>query len=254
MTRFRVGVQLRPQHCTIEDLRAGWRQADELGLDSIWTWDHFFPLFGEPDGPHFEGWSLLAAMACETSRARFGMLVTCNSYRNPQLLADMARTIDHLSGGRLNLGIGSGWFERDYDEYGYDFGTSTSRLEALGESLPLIKARLGKLDPPPVGDLPILIGGEGERMTLRLVAEHAQMWNGFGPPERFAHKNDVLDRWCKEIDRDPSEVERTVTIDEPEELDALDDFLDARAEHVIVGLDAPFDFTRVKELVERARG
>jgi probable F420-dependent oxidoreductase len=253
MTGFRVGVQLRPQHCTIEDLRAGWRQADELGLDSIWTWDHFFPLFGEPDGPHFEGWSLLAAMACETSRARFGMLVTCNTYRNPQLLADMARTVDHLSGGRLILGIGSGWFERDYDEYGYVFGTSTSRLEALGESLPVIKDRLGKLDPPPVGDLPILIGGEGEKMTLRLVADHAQMWNGFGPPERYARKNEVLDRWCEEIGRDPSEIERTVTIDEPEELDALDDFLEARAEHVIVGLDAPFDFTRVKELQERAR-
>ncbi len=253
MTGFRVGVQLRPQHCTIEDLRAGWRQADELGLDSIWTWDHFFPLFGEPDGPHFEGWSLLAAMACETNRARFGMLVTCNTYRNPQLLADMARTIDHLSGGRLILGIGSGWFERDYDEYGYVFETSTSRLEALGQSLPVIKDRLGKLNPPPVGDLPILIGGEGEKMTLRLVAEHAQMWNGFGPPERFARKNEVLDRWCEEIGRDPSEIERTVTIDEPEELDALDDFLDARAEHVIVGLDAPFDFTRVKELRERAR-
>ena len=253
MTRFRVGVQLRPQHCTIEDLRAGWRQADELGLDSIWTWDHFFPLFGVPDGPHFEGWSLLAAMACETSRARFGMLVTCNSYRNPQLLADMARTIDHLSGGRLILGIGSGWFERDYDEYGYDFGTSTSRLEALGQSLPVIKERLRKLNPPPVGDLPILIGGEGEKMTLRLVAEHAQMWNGFGPPTRFAHKNEVLDRWCAEIGRDPSEIERTVTIDELEELDALDAFLAAGAEHVIVGLDAPFDFTRVKELVERAR-
>jgi probable F420-dependent oxidoreductase len=253
MTGFRVGVQLRPQHCTIEDLRAGWRQADELGLDSIWTWDHFFPLFGEPDGPHFEGWSLLAAMACETSRARFGMLVTCNTYRNPQLLADMARTIDHLSGGRLILGMGSGWFERDYDEYGYAFGTSTSRLEALGESLPVIRDRLGKLNPPPMGDLPILIGGEGERMTLRLVAEHAQMWNGFGPPERFARKNEVLDRWCEEIGRDPSEVERTVTIDEPEELDALDEFLDARAEHVIVGLDAPFDFARLKELLERAR-
>jgi probable F420-dependent oxidoreductase len=254
MTGFRVGVQLRPQHCTIEDLRAGWRQADELGLDSIWTWDHFFPLFGEPDGPHFEGWSLLAAMACETSRARFGMLVTCNTYRNPQLLADMARMVDHLSGGRLILGMGSGWFERDYDEYGYDFGTATSRLEALGESLPVIKERLGKLNPPPMGELPILIGGEGERMTLRLVAEHAQMWNGFGPPERFRRKNEVLDRWCEEIGRDPSEVERTVTIDEPEELDALDEFLDARAEHVIVGLDAPFDFTRVKDLQERARG
>jgi len=253
MTRFRVGVQLRPQHCTIEELRAGWTQADELGLDSIWTWDHFFPLFGKPDGPHFEGWSLLAAMACETSRARFGMLVTCNTYRNPQLLADMARTIDHLSGGRLILGIGSGWFERDYDEYGYGFGTSTSRLEALGESLPAIKERLAKLNPPPVGDLPILIGGEGEKMTLRLVAEHAQMWNGFGPPERFARKNEVLDRWCEEIGRDPSEVERTVTIDEPEELDALDEFLEARAEHVIVGLDAPFDFTQVKSVLGQAR-
>jgi probable F420-dependent oxidoreductase len=253
MTAFRVGVQLRPQHCTIEDLRAGWRTADELGLDSIWTWDHFYPLFGEPDGPHFEGWSLLAAMACETSRARFGMLVTCNTYRNPQLLADMARTVDHLSGGRLILGIGSGWFERDYDEYGYTFGTSTSRLEALGESLPVIKERLRKLNPPPVGDLPILIGGEGEKMTLRLVAEHAQMWNGFGPPDRFRRKNEVLDRWCEEIGRDPSEVERTVTIDEPEELDALDEFLEARAEHVIVGLDAPFDFTRVEEILKRAR-
>jgi probable F420-dependent oxidoreductase len=253
MTAFRVGVQLRPQHCTIEDLRAGWRTADELGLDSIWTWDHFYPLFGEPDGAHFEGWSLLAAMACETSRARFGMLVTCNTYRNPQLLADMARTVDHLSGGRLILGIGSGWFERDYDEYGYGFGTSTSRLEALGESLPVIKERLRKLNPPPAGDLPILIGGEGEKMTLRLVAEHAQMWNGFGPPDRFRRKNEVLDRWCEEIGRDPSEVERTVTIDEPEELDALDEFLEARAEHVIVGLDAPFDFTRVEEILKRAR-
>jgi alkanesulfonate monooxygenase SsuD/methylene tetrahydromethanopterin reductase-like flavin-dependent oxidoreductase (luciferase family) len=165
----------------------------------------------------------------------------------------MARTVDHLSGGRLILGIGSGWFERDYDEYGYTFGTSTSRLEALGESLPVIKERLRKLNPPPAGDLPILIGGEGEKMTLRLVAEHAQMWNGFGPPDRFRRKNEVLDRWCEEIGRDPSEVERTVTIDEPEELDALDEFLEARAEHVIVGLDAPFDFTRVEEILKRAR-
>jgi probable F420-dependent oxidoreductase len=235
MARFRVGVQLHPQHCGIEDLRHGWRAADELGVDTIWTWDHFFPLYGEPDGPHFEGWSLLAAMACETSNARFGMLVTCNSYRNPQLLADMARTVDHLSGGRLILGIGSGWFERDYQEYGYEFGTARSRLEALGESLPLIESRLAKLNPPPMGDLAILIGGGGERITLRLVAEHANMWNGFGPPEEFRHKNEVLDRWCAEIGRDPSSIERTVTLDEEEELDQLEEFLSAGAEHIIVG-------------------
>jgi probable F420-dependent oxidoreductase len=253
MTRFRVGVQLHPQHCTIEDLRDGWRRADELGVDTIWTWDHFFPLDGAEDGPHFEGWTLLAAMACETRRARFGMLVTCNSYRNPQLLADMARTVDHLSGGRLILGMGSGWFERDYDEYGFAFGTDRGRLEALEESLPLVKARLAKLNPPPIGDLPLLIGGEGETITLRLVAEHAEMWNGFGPPERFRRKNEVLDGWCERFGRDPATVERTVTLDEEEEIDHVEEFLDAGAQHIIVGRDAPFDFTPIEKLMEKAR-
>ncbi len=221
-----------------------------MGVDSIWTWDHFFPLYGDPAGPHYEGWSLLAAMAVTTSRARFGMLVTCNSYRNPELLADMARTVDHLSHGRLILGIGAGWFERDYVEYGYEFGTPATRLRALGEALPRIKARLGKLTPGPAGPLPILIGGGGEKVTLRLVAEHASMWNGFGRPvEQFAHKNRVLDDWCHKVGRDPAEVERTVTVGD-NAVDDLDALIAAGAQHLIVDVGAPFHLEPVQRLMD----
>jgi len=252
MARFKVGVQLHPQHCTIDELRAAWRAADAMAVDSIWTWDHFYPLSGAKDGPHFEGYSLLAAMACDTRSARFGMLVTCNSYRNPDLLADVARTVDHISGGRHILGIGAGWFERDYDEYGYTFGTARERLEALGAALPRIRRRLAELNPPPMGDLPILVGGGGEKVTLRLVAEHADMWNSFGPPRTFRHKNEVLDRWCAEVGRDPKAVERTVAI-EAEDVDRVDAFLEAGAEHLILMRGAPFDLAPLESLLA-ARG
>jgi len=250
MSAFRVGVQLQPQATSVEDMRAAWRAADALGVDTIWTWDHFFPLYGDPDATHFECWSLLTAMALDTKNARFGALVGCLSYRNPDLLADMARTVDQLSDGRLILGLGSGWFERDYSEYGYEFGTAGGRLRALGEALPRIKTRLGKLNPPPVGDLPIMIGGGGEKVTLRLVAEHAQMWNTFGPPENFARKNAILTEHCATIGRDPSEIERTVAIN-ANEVDAVDDYLAAGATHLIVMCGAPFDLSAVQQLIAR---
>jgi probable F420-dependent oxidoreductase len=255
MARFKVGAQFHPQHTTMDVLRAGWLEADALGVDSIWTWDHFYPLYGEADGAHFEGWSMLAAMACDTEHAEFGMLVTCNSYRNPELLADMARTIDHLSHGRLILGIGSGWFERDYDEYGYDFGTAIGRLQALEAALPRIEARLAKLDPPPArSPMPLLIGGSGEKVTLRLVAEHASMWNSFGPPETYAKKNAILDEWCERIGRDPKEIERTVLVESADDVKNADAYLEAGAQHLIVGLgttgDAPFDLTPVRALLD----
>jgi probable F420-dependent oxidoreductase len=249
MARVRVGVQLQPQHCSVEDLRRAWREADDRGFDTIWTWDHFFPLRGDEHGAHFEGWSLLAAMACDTSRARIGILVTCNGYRKPDLLADMARTIDHISGGRLILGLGSGWYERDFVEYGYEFGTAGSRLAKLEEALPRLKERLGKLVPPPLGELPLLIGGGGEKVTLRLVAEHADMWNTGGDPVTISHLNEVLDRWCAEVDRDPASIERTVFVRHPEEAD-IDGLIEAGAEHLIFALGAPFDLSVLDPALE----
>lgn len=248
MAPIRVGVQLQPQHTTYAAYADAVRAADELGVDTIWNWDHFFPLTGDPNGLHFEGWSLLAAMAAITSRAEIGCLVTCNSYRNPNLLADMARTVDHISNGRLILGIGAGWFEKDYATYGYEFGTAPDRLRALRAALPVIKERLGLLNPPPMRDIPLLIGGGGEKVTLKLTAQYATMWNGFGPAESFKHKNEVLNEWCRELGRDPGEIERTVMVNEAE-LDNLQPYLDAGATHIITGLSAPHDLAPAKKLV-----
>jgi probable F420-dependent oxidoreductase len=247
---LKVGVQNQPQGTSVAELRDAWRGADEMGADSIWIWDHFYPLFGDPDATHFEGWTMLSVMAADTNNARLGTLVTGNSYRNPELLADMARTLDHVSGGRMYLGIGSGWFERDYTEYGYDFGTAPGRLRQLAADLPRVKSRIAALNPAPVGDLPILIGGSGEKVTLRLVAEHADAWNTFGPPENYARLNGILDDWCAKVGRDPSEIERTVAVG-ADDVDDVARYVDAGADHVIVMLGAPFDLAPLQTLLDQ---
>ena len=251
--RFRVGVQLHPQHTSMADLRAAWERADGMGVDSIFTWDHFYPLYGAPDGPHFEGMSVLTAMALTTTNAEVGLMVTCNSYRNPELLADMYRTIDHLCEGRIILGIGSGWFERDYTEYGYSFGTAVGRLDALRTSLERIESRMARLNPPPTRKIPVLIGGSGEKVTLRLVAEHADSWNTFGPVDNWAAKNRILDQHCADVGRNGEEIERTVCIGDGD-IDGVDAFVEAGAQHVILMCGHPFDLGPLERLLAAAEG
>ncbi len=246
MAKLKVGVQLHPQHTTYESFAAGVRRCEELGVDSVWNWDHFFPLYGEKDGPHFEGWTILTAMGVLTSRVEVGCLVTCNSYRNPQLLADMARTLDHITSGRAILGIGAGWFERDYTEYGYEFGTAGDRLRSLGAALPVIKDRWSKMNPQPHRPIPILIGGGGEKVTLKLTAQHADIWHGFGPAENFAHKNSVLNDWCAEVGRDPEAIERSVSPGDSTDYNA---FYEVGATHIIIGMGDPWDYAKIEQLV-----
>jgi probable F420-dependent oxidoreductase len=252
--RLAIGVQLHLEHTDMPALRRAWRDADASGVDTIWTWDHFLPITGDAAGPNFEGWTALAAMAVETARARIGVLVSCSAYRNPDLVADMARTVDHLSGGRALLGLGAGWYEREFREYGYPFGTPGGRLRDLERDLRRIRSRLGRLNPPPLGPLPILVGGAGERVTLRLVAEHAQMWSCGGvTPEVFAAKQAVLDGWCRRLGRRPETIERSASYSPGGQDPAA--YRAAGVQHLVLEWRHPFerrDLAQLVRLRERA--
>jgi len=276
--RITIGAMIIPQNGSITGLMRAVREADDLGVDRIYVSDHFFTPsqadmleahrragdirddatraadFQVPksaDSPIFEGMTLQAAMAVITQRAEIGCMVISSAYRNPNLLADMARTIDHLSGGRYVLGIGAGWHRRDFDEYGYVFGTTGSRLRNLEHDLQTIRARWRKLNPPPTREIPILFGGGGEKVSLRIAAQHANEWHYVGPPAALAHKARVLDEWCAKVGRDPRQIIRCTSVGHGLEGQGRPDaFVALGFSHLIASCTGPdWDLAPVRELL-----
>jgi probable F420-dependent oxidoreductase len=248
---IRVGLQLQPQHADYAAIRRTVAAVEDLGADVVFNWDHFFPLYGDPVGKHFECWTMLGAWAEQTSRIQIGALVTCNSYRNPELLADMARTVDHMSDGRLILGIGSGWFEKDYREYGYEFGTAGSRLDQLAADLPRVESRWAKLNPPPTRKIPVLIGGGGEKKTLRMVARHADIWHSFSDLATLRRKSEILAAHCADAGRDPAQIIRSVGTPSGPPAEVGPPLVEAGVTLFTVGLGGPdYDVSRLRRWIE----
>jgi F420-dependent oxidoreductase-like protein len=211
-------------HPWSEILRSATR-AEETGWDGVWFADHFMPLLGDTTKPIHEVWTVLSALGAVTERVRLGPLVCGNTYRNPSLLAKQAVSADHISHGRIVLGLGAGWQENEHEAYGFEFGTFTDRFEKLEEALQILRSLRSEerttfdggryqiadapLSPKPVGDLPIMIGGGGERKTLRMVAQYADEWNVWADPEIMAQKSKVLDQHCEDQGRDPASIQRS---------------------------------------------
>jgi alkanesulfonate monooxygenase SsuD/methylene tetrahydromethanopterin reductase-like flavin-dependent oxidoreductase (luciferase family) len=227
MTEIKLGALCWNQYTDWPSLlRAGVR-ADQLGYDSLWTWDHLYPIVGSSDGPMFEGWLTITAWAGSTERIRIGLMVGANPFREPTLVAKMATTLDHISDGRAILGIGAAWFEEEHQAFGIPFGSGApERLRWLGEALPLIRGMLRGERPSSTGPryaahevrnlpapiqprLPLLVGGGGERVTLKLVARYADANNVGGTLENVRHKEAILLEHCASVGRDPAEIERT---------------------------------------------
>lgn len=227
--QLRLGVSLWPQGATWGELRDTSLAVDRLGYDSLWSYDHFVPLHDDWTVPVLDGWSVISALGGLTTRARLGILVTGVTHRNPAILAKMASTLDHISGGRAILGLGGAWNEEEHRAYGIPFGTVGERLVLLDEACTVIRSLFedevttfeGKhcavheavLWPKPVQPrLPILIGGGGERVTLRIVARHADLWNGFGTPDVIRRKITVLHEHCAAVGRNPADISVTANV------------------------------------------
>ena len=230
MTTIRLGALCWNQYTDWPSLLAAGVRADALGYDTLWTWDHVYPIVGDSHGPNFEGWLTTTAWAQATRRIRIGLMVGANTFRAPTLTAKMATTLDHVSNGRAILGIGAAWFREEHEGFGFEFGSGPpERLRWLGEALPILRGMLDGTEPtasgprfrsretrnlpPPVqAHLPICIGGGGEQVTLKLVAKYADMNNVGDGIETVRRKEAVLLAHCEAVGRDPAEIERTVGI------------------------------------------
>ncbi len=230
--RVRFGIQTPNQNVAWDDVLATWKEAETLGFDTAWVYDHFIPIFGNQDGPCLEGWTMLAALAAETSRLRIGVLVTGNTYRNPALLAKMATTVDQVSHGRLILGIGAGWFDRDHSAYGFAYGTPRERARKLGEALQVITKLWSEDHPSFAGKYyqlekapfappnvqkprpPIVIGGQGKRWIVPLVARYADGWNAVSgvTPDGIRERRQIIAAECTRIGRSPCPSEISVLL------------------------------------------
>ena len=231
--KLRFDVQTPPQHVTYADLLQTWQEADELGFDTAFVFDHVLPIYSDPTGPCFEGWTLLSALAAQTKRVRVGVLVTSNTFRNPAVLAKMAATVDHVSQGRLVLGMGAGWFELEHAAYGIPFSTMSGRAQRLNEGLEVMKLlftqekstyagkyyqlKEASFEPKTVQKPhpPILIGGQGPKLILPVIARHANIWHlrlREVEPEGVKQLSATFDDICRKVGRDPAEVERSVSL------------------------------------------
>lgn len=228
---MKFGIHTGPQLCTIAELRELWRFADANGFHWVSIWDHFYPAqFSGHDGPCLEAVAAHTALACETRNVRVGCLVYCAAYRHPAVLAKALVTIDHVSGGRMECGLGAGWHQQEFEAHGIPFLPIGERLDQLEESVRIVRSLFdnerttfaGKhysldaafAEPKPVQKRPrIWIGGGGEKRLLRMVARHADGWNiPFVAPDAWAKKKAVLDSWCERENRDPRDIVRTVNL------------------------------------------
>jgi F420-dependent oxidoreductase-like protein len=263
--KLSFGIKTAPQNVSYEDIVRVWREADGIpAFEHAWVFDHFMPLGNDPTGPCLEGWTLLAALAAQTERLRIGQMVTGNTYRHPTVLANMGATVDVISNGRLDFGIGAGWNELEHTAYGIPLYAPGERINRLGEACEVTRLlwtetvanfdgryyqlKDARCEPKPLQKPypPFVIGGSGEQKTLRVVARYADIWNySGGPVETFQHKNEVLDGYCREIGRDPAAIARSVQVrfDQaaPEQTRALlKDFVQAGASHLVVAVTSPY--------------